>query len=241
MNSLLGTDWRSAWIEYNLARKAPDDAEFWDGRAKSFNYYAGHSPYTEAFIKYLDIAPSSTLLDMGCGSGTLAIPLARAGHNVVAVDFSSGMLAELRQSIADEDLNTICTRQLDFNAPWEDWEAKGITANSVDIALASRSTMVNDLWGAFEKLERAARVKVAVTMATSFGPRSTKRLENQTLRKERDTHPISDYVFAVNILFQMGRFPTLRFINADKINSDGALQKVVWAFICWDLGQNRNP
>jgi SAM-dependent methyltransferase len=41
------------------------------------------------------IPPSATVLDLGCGVGRLANPLAAAGHLVVAVDDSAAMLAHV--------------------------------------------------------------------------------------------------------------------------------------------------
>ncbi|HBT94830.1 MAG TPA: hypothetical protein DEB24_01380 [Coriobacteriia bacterium] len=233
MKTLLGMDWREKWIRYNRARKAPDDAGFWDGRAKSFNHYAGMSAYAESFIDLLDADPGSSFLDMGCGSGTLAIPLARAGHRVVAADFSQGMLAELERSIAAEGLDAVTTVRLDFNAPWSEWLAAGLEEKSVDMALASRSTMVDDLGSAFEKLERVARKKVAVTMATEYGPRGNKHLGEPIEGVDGEITFVPDYIFAMNILFQMERFPELHFINADKVDGEGVVRKIRWAHISW--------
>jgi len=41
-------------------------------------------------------APGSAILDLGCGTGRIADPLARAGHRVVAVDESAQMLDRIR-------------------------------------------------------------------------------------------------------------------------------------------------
>ena len=42
------------------------------------------------------------VLEIGCGTGRLTIPLARAGHEVWAVDVSDAMLAQLRAKLARE-------------------------------------------------------------------------------------------------------------------------------------------
>jgi SAM-dependent methyltransferase len=329
MGNILGIDWREAWIGHNQARKAPDDAQYWDSRAGHFSRHTDTSPYAETFIGFLAPQPRQSVLDVGCGGGTLTLPLARAGHEVFAVDFSPGMMAALEQAVREQDAREETVRErgtrerdtcedaaqrrenlrvrtalLNFNAPWEEWEAIGITENCVDIALASRSAMVDDLAGAFDKLERAARVKVAVTMATEFGPRGIKRMgqvyEDEpsdgegSSRSDSGTQDgngggnggtgggscdggggvsgngggnggdggggngdgrsgggdqdeakpgarptanstgfVPDFVFALNLLLQRGRYPELRFIDSYKADKQGAQRLIRWAFISW--------
>jgi SAM-dependent methyltransferase len=158
---------------------------------------------------------------MGCGSGTLAIPLARAGHELLAADFSLKMLEALTRQAAEEGLSAIRTLSLDFNASWEQWEAAGITEGCVDVALASRSTMVDDLGEAFEKLERAARTRVVVTMATEFGPRGTRRMGRFATD---DLEVVPDFIFALNLLLANGRYPELRFIDSYKTDQQATAQ-----------------
>jgi SAM-dependent methyltransferase len=46
---------------------------------------------------------SGCILDLGCGDGRTAIPLARAGHTVLAVDHDHHALDALREKLSDED------------------------------------------------------------------------------------------------------------------------------------------
>jgi SAM-dependent methyltransferase len=232
MEDLYGVDWRHAWIERNRARRTPDGVQYWDGRAQEFSRHANASPYADTFISYLALEPQQRILDVGSGSGTLALPLARAGHEVYAVDFSPEMLAVLERAAAKEGLTNIHTALLDFNAPWEIWERTGITEDAVDVALASRSTMVADLAQAFTKLARAARAKVAVTMATEYGPRGIKRLGE---RRDGGMPYIPDFIFALNLLLQMGHHPQLRYIDSEKPDEQGQLRLIRWAWLSWDL------
>lgn len=55
-----------------------------------------------AFYKEQAEATGGPVLEIGCGTGRLTIPLARAGHEVWAVDVSSAMLDQLRAKLALE-------------------------------------------------------------------------------------------------------------------------------------------
>jgi SAM-dependent methyltransferase len=46
----------------------------------------------------------SNVLDLGCGTGRVALPLARAGHRVTGVDLDATLAAELRRRAVAEDL-----------------------------------------------------------------------------------------------------------------------------------------
>lgn len=55
-----------------------------------------------AFYKELAARTGGPVLEIGCGTGRLTIPLARAGHSVWAVDVSDAMLDQLRAKLAAE-------------------------------------------------------------------------------------------------------------------------------------------
>lgn len=65
-------------------------------------YYAEHRPgYGEEAIRYLrerfGLDGESRVLDLGCGPGTIAIPLAAHGGEVVGMDPSEAMLDQARE------------------------------------------------------------------------------------------------------------------------------------------------
>ena len=53
-----------------------------------------------AFYRMLAAERSTPVLDLGCGTGRLTVPLARDGHRVVGVDLSAAMLARARARLA---------------------------------------------------------------------------------------------------------------------------------------------
>ena len=55
----------------------------------------------EVFRRY-SAGPVQTILDLGCGTGGHALPLARRGYQVTGVDCSTEMLAQARQKAASD-------------------------------------------------------------------------------------------------------------------------------------------
>ena len=154
-----GTDWGAEWRRRSEAREVVHDAAFWDRRAAHFEGGDEDSPYVAGFIARMRIAPGESVLDVGCGSGALALPLARAGHPVEAVDFSDGMLDLLRQRAAAAGLWNVTA----VRASWDDdWRAAGVRA--ADLAISSRSLDVPDLRAALARLDAFARRRVCVTV-----------------------------------------------------------------------------
>lgn len=68
----------------------PEFAELYD----AFPFAADVSAYTE-----LAARAGGPVLELGCGTGRLLVPLARAGHEVVGVDNSAVMLDRARQRL----------------------------------------------------------------------------------------------------------------------------------------------
>jgi len=50
------------------------------------------------------VAPGSRMLDVGCGSGQLAIPAARSGITVVGIDLATNLIEQARAYAAKEGL-----------------------------------------------------------------------------------------------------------------------------------------
>jgi ubiquinone/menaquinone biosynthesis C-methylase UbiE len=46
----------------------------------------------EAFVKSLEVTPATRVLDLGCGDGTTALPLARLGADVVGIDIARNLV-----------------------------------------------------------------------------------------------------------------------------------------------------
>lgn len=180
-----------------------DNREFWNGRAKEYSEYAAWTGYPEAFIRIMRPRESWTVLDMACGGGTIAIPLARKVKSITAVDFSSLMLDIVRQRCADGGIRNIRT----IHGRWEDdWDSLGI--GTYDVAIASRSLIADDARGCILKLGRAARKAVYVSTIVGSGPLDRRLLE----ATGREVAVGPDYIYYYNLLYTMGILTNVRFI-----------------------------
>lgn len=208
-NTFEDTDWRGEWIGLQEGRDAPGEPSKWDARASSFAQRTVSS-YSKTFVEYLDPQDGETVLDMGCGTGELALQIAARGCDVVAADFSTQMLSYLQAAIAREGEQRVRPVRMSWT---DDWQAYGVGSKSVDVAIASRSIMVTDLGEALDKLSDVACRKVAITLAANGSPAEDLRVLEAI---GRQTHSRYDTVYCINMLFQMGYTPEVRYIDSDK-------------------------
>lgn len=197
----------------------------WDRKADSFSRRNKSTGYVDRFLAHLPLSPSLTVLDIGSGPGTLALPVAARAKAVTAVDFSRGMLDILEEQARSSRLDNITT----VHGSWEDdWAALGIEPH--DIAIASRSLGVSDLGAALRKLNRYATRAVFITDrigATPFEAGAFAAIGRRFL-------PGPDYIYTVNTLYTLGIHPNLAILQLEQeveyASMEEALNSYSWMF-----------
>jgi ubiquinone/menaquinone biosynthesis C-methylase UbiE len=86
-------------------------ADYWDAAAPAFDDEPDHGLKTErtrrawaGFLRRWAPAGPGALLDVGCGTGSLSLLLAEAGHRVTGVDLAPAMVERAREKLTAAEL-----------------------------------------------------------------------------------------------------------------------------------------
>jgi len=219
-------DWNLLWQQAQAEKSWPSKGVAdWDERAAAFARRTEQSPYTDAFLALLKPQPGWSVLDVGSGPGTLALPLAARVKQVTCIDFSPKMLHILAGRAEQQRLANIQTHPISWS---DDWRRHGIAPH--DLVIASRSLSVPDLGAALRRLTEFAVHKVAITDRVGAGPFDP----DAFAAIGRPLNPGPDYIFTVNLLYRMGCLATVDFIRLEETaryrSFDEALARYRWMF-----------
>lgn len=229
------------WRRLDGRRRKPDSQEHWDERAKSLSFKDTPDAYLRSFISKAGITGKETVLDMGCGTGSLAVALAAMGCSVIAADFSKGMLDRLCSKAAERGMLwergtsgfgsggfpagdfEACPSEVQVGKifpllmSWEDdWASYGLGKGAVDVAVASRSVITHDLEDSLQKLSAVVRERVCVTVGTGVSPRVDMRVA-RAMGLELERH--NDALFVFGIASDLGYEPTVSYIHSPRSKS----------------------
>lgn len=219
-------DWQLLWQQSRSTKSwKSKDAKDWDKKAEAFAGRTIDSAYVDLFLGQLDLDPGISILDVGCGPGTLALPIAKRVRQVTAIDYSQGMLDILNDQAKHQGIDNIKT----VHCSWEDnWMDFGIEPH--DLVIASRSMNIPDLAGALQKLGRYARraIHVAERIAPSpFDPEAF-----AALGRKFSSGP--DYIYTINMLYKLSIHPRIAILELERNQRFKSLERAVegyaWMF-----------
>ena len=198
-------------------------ASAWDSRAAGMASKALNSRYAEEFVARMDLHGATSLLDVGCGPGTIGLAVAHQLQRVVGLDYSSAMLGAMRTKAAEMQLANVETLHRAWEDDWSD-------VPECDIVVASRSTTVEDIATALEQLHAKARLRVYLTHLV--GGHFTDPALQTVIGRQVPSVP--DYIYLLNILHRMGIHPWLDYIAhenrlADAVDFDDFARRVAWS------------
>lgn len=202
------TDWEAEWRaahERSPLRITPENAESWkDFWSKDSEYYLEEAKAEAGFFeKVVDLLadegwlrPDDVVLDVGCGPGTLVLPLSGRVRKVVALDEAEGMLRTLERECALRGIGNVST----VARAWKDLPG----GRGHDLVLASQSPAIrsgDDL----RAMENASRERCCLIVPC---PSDTMATRNELWELVvGEFHPSDAYSskYPVNLLRDMGR------------------------------------
>lgn len=212
-------EWRTLRSQHQTSRGPRE----WGERAKDPDWHAEDSDFADQVLAELVLERDWTVLDVGCGTGTLALPLAARVASITALDFSPGMIEGLEQRMARNGIENIRP----VLGGWDDdWAELGIEPH--DLAIASRSLNVPDLGGALQKLDAHARRLACVVLPVGDGPHDRRVFE----AVGRKVGPRVDYLIAYGRLRELGIAADVRIIERPRrdvfADLDTAVRSLAW-------------
>jgi SAM-dependent methyltransferase len=154
--------WQGVWRQKKLARvltpgfESPD--AYWNNRKNVNGLYfrsRTRSPWLEKMdgrLKALHIPAGARILDIGGGSGALAIPLAAQGCEVTVIEPSAAMREELEKNLASSGAGPLVV----IPSRWEDISPNEL-GDPFDAVIASYSLSMADFGKALEKMQACCR------------------------------------------------------------------------------------
>ena len=208
-------DWTGFWAE-RLAGKVNKD---WDEAAPGFYKRTRKDDYQDTLFDKLILDEDDTVLDVGCGEGSVTIPIARRVKKVIGVDSSPKMLEYLEKRAKDNDVENIET----ILKPIEEITYDEI--GDVDVVVCSRS--LNGIIPIDEVLLELDKIASKYVFITIFGP------ENKKIEKDFDkelgikTEDFPDYNYFFNILFNLGIYANIERFDLNNYREYGSIDEAM--------------
>lgn len=204
MNNHLNTDYfEDLWFNDN--HSSQPNAKFWNLRAEEYNSSSSKDHLLmsrgKKVQKFLDkglINSKSTVLDIGCGSGQLAIAHAKIVKEVFAMDFSEKMLAYAKENAKISGVENI-------QFVLGDWEKINFD-QKFDFVIASMSPAINSPTSLYKMMDVCKGSCYLSAFVERYSDLKEKLYGLTDQVYERQFNKIN-YIF--NILWTKGFFPEL--------------------------------
>lgn len=223
-------DWNGMW---NKALPIPleNEKNRWNKIAPQFNKWMKTDEYPLNFAAKVHKEPDYTVLDLGCGNGSVTLEVAKHVKQVTAVDISEEMLKLVQKNAAADGTSNIKYIQSSI----EEIEVDEI--GQYDIVIASRSLgSIKDIKKELKKIDSIAKKYVYMTHWSAASNQFEKDLCKVTGMPH---HPHPDYIYVCNMLYQMDIYANLEPINCSSRHIYRDLNDAVERHV-WKLGWTTN-
>ena len=224
-------DWNGMWNKTLQKMPRENEKNRWNKIAPQFNKWMKTDEYPLNFAEKVHKKSDYTVLDLGCGNGSVTLEVAKYVKQVTAVDISEEMLKLVQKNAAANGISNIEYIQSSI----EDIDVNEI--GQYDVVIASRSLgNIKNLQKELKKIDHIAKKYVYMTHWSATG----NQLEKDLCKVTGITHyPHPDYIYVCNMLYQMDIYANLEPINCSSRHVYRDLNDAV-ARHMWKLGWTAN-
>lgn len=210
--------WLKAWekdkeTDTYTVHRGFSTPEYWNKVASSYDRTKGETK-SRRLSKTLDLFKRKHMLfkgmevlDIGCGTGTLAMELARHGAKVTALDFSTEMLDRFRQSITPDirgNITILCEDWHTIDIEKKGWKKK------FDLVIAFMSPGVASPEAFYKMMDTSKNGCAIRGWAAKRNHPVLAVLWEKIMGTVLEDAPQS-ILLKINLLFSLGLFPELTF------------------------------
>jgi SAM-dependent methyltransferase len=174
-------------------RGSVNSGNFWNG----FDLWETYEPYTRYPGKLMApilncITPQTTVLDVGTGTGALALPMAASARSVTAVEPSSAQCARLLKKAEQLGLANLKV----FENRWEEVRIQELETH--DVVTAGYCLFMPEIEPALWKMDQLARRRIFMVHLADHD------LQEPILRILGRRTPLPDHRMLRNVLTELG-------------------------------------
>ena len=196
-------DWNEIWKneKYPMWTKNGDLADYWNkGAEKRFQRLLKKKDIAEKQAEEFKLKRTDVVLDIGCGTGRLTLPIAERANFVYAIDISKEML-----EIAKREAKKASLKNIEFiNGNFETFNTEKI--GKVDVSISYNSLGVYDIKNVLEKINDMTKKEVFIFIFASKGEWLDEPIAEIIYGKRINNIPSSAEII-YNLLKEMGIKP----------------------------------
>ncbi len=205
--------WEERWDTREQMYVGEAHMNYWQARAEDFSDGRRAHDYNFGRTIVGALSPhlpqNAEVLDVGCGPGSLLIPLGQAGHHVTAVEPAEQMIGQLQANAraAGVEGYELIPRL------WQDVDVQAL-AGHFDLAMSAITMwMFRDLRVQLERLETVSRNLCCVVGGAGGETSGHGDGLWSAIMGDARQPGYSEFPLAFNLLYAMGRLPEVRIVN----------------------------